>query len=272
MTALSHQHFRPVELSQSHALLRPSATTLLVFCGLLAWTAALHFPFRAIEGSDDAFFLEIAHLWTQGTLPYVGAFDIKPPGLFAILVAAESALGVGLQTIHAVSIVFDAVAATALYCLGRRMGSSAIGWASALLYPFLSLFVTNNSAYPPLGAFTILAFLAALSPLPIARRTAMAGLAIGLAMTVKQTAAFEGLALLAILCRAPDAEGRRVKIGSLFAAAAALAPSSALVYFAAHGAAGALIQDVVADALLRPGSAIERVSFIDGALRFVVYL
>ncbi|HLH51510.1 MAG TPA: glycosyltransferase family 39 protein [Roseiarcus sp.] len=239
---------------------------------MLAWTWALHVPFRAVEGSDDAFFLEIAHLWSQGVLPYIGAFDIKPPGLFAILVAAESALGVGLQTIHAVSIAFDAVAATALYFLGRRLGSDAIGVASALLYPFLSLFVTNNSAYPPLGAFTILAFLAALSPLPIARRALLAGLSIGLASTIKQTAAFEGVALLAVFWRAPDAGRQRMKTAWLFAGAACLAPLVILLYFAAHGAAGALAQDVVANALLRPGSAIERVSFAEGVLRFFVYL
>lgn len=272
MTALSHQHFRPIELSPSLALRRPLAAALSVFCGLLAWTWALHVPFRAVEGSDDAFFLEIAHLWSQGVLPYVGAFDIKPPGLFAILLAAESALGVGLQTIHAVSILFDAVSAAALYFLGRCMGSAAIGAASALLYPFLSLFVTNNSAYPPLGAFTILAFLAALSPVPVVRRALLAGLSIGLAATIKQTAAFEALALLAILCRDPDAIGRRAKIGSLFAVAASLAPVGVLLYFATHGAAGALIRDVVVDALLRPDSAIERVSFVDGVLRFIVYL
>ena len=56
-------------------------------------------------------------------LPYVGAFDIKPPGLFALVAVAESLLGPTLDTLRAVAIFCDAVTATNLLFLGRRFGS-----------------------------------------------------------------------------------------------------------------------------------------------------
>jgi hypothetical protein len=248
-----------------------AAEVFSVFCALAALTFLIRIPFRNVEGADDAFFLEIAHLWLRGALPYVHAFDIKPPGFFAILAAAEAVLGPNLQALKAVSIFFDAVAATGLYFIGCRMGSRAVGALAALLYPFLSLIVTNNSAYPPLEAFTILAFLAALSPLPPLKRAAAAGLAIGAAFTIKQTAAFEGAALLAILLYASDAS-RRWSVGLTFALTAAFAPLGFLIYFVAEGVGGILITDVVFNALQRPGSATEGVSFVDGVLRSLVYL
>jgi 4-amino-4-deoxy-L-arabinose transferase-like glycosyltransferase len=180
-----------------------------VFAALLAWTFALRSPFLSVEGSDDAFFVAVANLWTHGVLPYAGAFDVKPPGFFAILAAAQTVLGVSLRSLAAVTIVFDAVTATALFHLGARMGSRGIGVFAALLYPLLSLVVTNNAPYAPLAAFTTLAFLAALCGLPILGRAALAGLLIGVAATIKQTAAFEALALLVILLRTPDAGIRR---------------------------------------------------------------
>ncbi len=259
------------QLARRPHLLR-IAVRLSFFAALLSWTSAVRAPFLSLERSDDAFFLEVAHLWTRGVLPYVGAFDIKPPGFFAILVAAEALLGPTLRAINAASIFADAVAATALYYIGRRMGSSALGLFAALLYPFLSETVTNNAAYAPLAAFTTLGFLAALSPLPIEKRSALAGLAIGAAFTIKQTAAFEGLALIVILMQAPEAAARRIGVGLAFVVAGAMPSLGFLIYFAAHGAAGAMIADVVGAAMLRPASAIERVSFVDGVMRTIVYL
>jgi hypothetical protein len=276
MIAISYQPLRTAGLFlpslRGSEILRGAASTLLIFIAMLAWTAALYFPFRSVEFSDDAFFLEVAHLWTQGVLPYVGAFDIKPPGFFAILAVAESLMGSTLQTIHAASVFFDAISATALFFLGSRMGSRTIGISSALLYPFLSLFVTNNSAYPSLAAFTILAFLAALSSLPIHRRALLAGLSIGVAFTIKQTAAFEGIALLLVLLRGPESALSRTKAAILFGIGVVVAPLAALSYFAAHDAAGPMLSDIVVSALKRPSSSVESISFFGGALRSVLFL
>ena len=247
--------------------LRAAAAVLALFGALLVWTFALRSPFLSVEGSDDAFFVAVANLWTRGVLPYVGAFDVKPPGYFAILAGAQSLLGPSLTTLKIVTIGFDAVTATALYCLGARMGSRAIGVFAALLYPLLSQCVTNNAPYAPLAAFTTLAFLAALSSRPLLGRALLSGLALGAALAIKQTAAFEGLALFAIILRAPDPAGLRLKAGAAFVAAAAAAPLAFLVYFALNGAAGPMLGDVVLGALRRPGSAVEGVTLLEGFLR-----
>jgi len=252
---------------------RPAAHRALgvvaAFAAALIWTFLLRLPVWRIDGPDDAFYAEVAHLWTRGALPYVGAFDVKPPGLFALVAVAQLALGPGLDALRAVAVVCDAVAAAGLFFLGRRFGSTALGVFAATLYPFLSEVVAGNDAYPPLAALTTVAFLAALSPIPIVKKAALAGLAIGAAGAVKQTAAFEAVALLAVLLRAPDAGPRRFVVAAAFLAAAAAAPLGFLLYFAGHGAAGALIADTVLEALRRPASEGEGLSFAAGLMRFL---
>jgi hypothetical protein len=252
---------------------RPAARRALavvaVVAAALIWTALLRLPVWRIDGPDDAFYVEVAHLWTRGVLPYVGAFDVKPPGLFALVAVAQSALGPNLDALRAVAVLGDGVAAAGLFFLGRRFGSTALGVFAAALYPFLSEVVAGNDAYPPLAALTTLAFLAALSPLPILRRAALAGLAIGAAGAVKQTAAFEAVALLAIVLRASDAAPRKIEVAAAFALAALVAPLGFLLYFACHDAAGALIADAAVNALRRPASDGEGLSFAAGLMRFL---
>lgn len=243
---------------------------LAVFMAALAWTFLVRLPLRRMDGLDDAFYVEVAHLWTRSALPYASAFDVKPPGFFAILAAAQTLLGPSLDTLRAVAITFDAIAAAAMVFLGRRFGAPGVGLFAAALYPVLSELVTSNDAYAPLGALTNLAFLAALSPLGTVRRAALTGLLIGAAGVVKQTAGFEAVALLAILCCAPDAAGRRIGAAAAFVAAAALAPLGFLAYFAAHDAAGPLIRDAFLGALIRPASAAEGLTLLDGVGRYFV--
>ncbi len=100
------------------------------------------------------------------------------------------------------------------------------------------------------------------------KRAALAGLLVGAAGTVKQTAGFEAVALLLILVGAPDGAGRRGGAALAFALAAAIAPLGFLVYFASHGAAQALIDDAVLGALSRPASASEGLTFLDGVGRY----
>ncbi len=248
----------------------PAAAAFLVYGAALAWTVLVRLPLWRMDGLDDAFYVEVAHLWSRGVLPYVGAFDVKPPGFFAILAGAEMLLGPSLDSLRAVAVAFDALAATALFFLGRRFGGAKLGLFAAILYPVLSELVTSNDAYSPLAALTILAFLAALSPLSLMKRAALAGLLIGAAGTVKQTAGFEAAALLFILLSAPERAGRRGSAALAFALAASVAPLAFLLYFAGHGAAPALIDDALIGALGRPASASEGLSFIDGVGRTIV--
>lgn len=247
--------------------LSPAAAALAVYGAALVWTLVVRLPLWRMDGLDDAFYAEVAHLWTRGVVPYAGAYDVKPPGFFAILAAAQTLVGPGLDSLRAVAVAFDAVTAAALYALGRRLGAPAVGLFAAILFPILSETVTSNDAYCPLAALTTLAFLAALSPMSLARRAALSGLLIGAAGAVKQTAGFEAIALLAILLGATEGAGRRGRALLAFVACAAVAPLGFLAYFAWHGAAQALVDDAVLGALSRPASASEGVSFLGGVER-----
>ena len=247
----------------------PLALASAVFVASLAWTLIVRLPLFRADSVDDASFVEIAHLWLRGVLPYAGVFDVKPPGLFALISAAEAVFGPRLEALRAVSISSDAVTATALFFLARRFGDMTVGVFAAILYPVLSLIVIGYDAYCPLAALTTLAFLAALSPLSLICRAVLAGLAIGAAGAVKQTAGFEAVALLAILIGAPEGVGRRGWAALAYGLGVGVAPLGFLIYFAWHGAAGALFADTVVAALLRPASATEGISFARGLARFL---
>ena len=247
----------------------PFALASAVFVASLAWTLIVRLPLFRADSADDAGFVEVAHLWMRGVLPYVGVFDVKPPGLFALVAAAETVFGPRLEALRAISISSDAVTATALFFLARRFGDTGVGVFAAILYPVLSLVAIGYDGYCPLAALTTLAFLAALSPLSLVRRAVLAGLAIGAAGAVKQTAGFEGLALLAILVGAPDAMRRRGRTALAYALGAGVAPLGFLLYFAWQGAAGALFADTVVAALQRPAGATEGISFAGGLARFL---
>ena len=251
---------------------RFAVSPALVWAGVvvaaLAWSALARLPLWRMDGLDDAFYVEVARLWTRGLPPYLTVYDVKPPGFFALLAGVEAALGPTLDALRALAVVCDAATAVALLILGRRFGAPAVGVAAALLYPLLSELVTANDAYGPLAALTSFAFVAALSRRPLVVRTLAAGLLIGAAATVKQTAGFEALALVAVLAAAPEAKRRRWRVAAAFIVAAAIAPLVFLAYFAAKGGAVALLGDAVVGALLRPASASEGLSFLDGVGRF----
>ena len=215
---------------------------LASFALALAWSAAVRAPFLAIEGSDDAFYVEVGHLWTKGVLPYVGAFDVRPPGFFALVALAQTAVGPTLLALRLVAIFSDALTALALLALGIRAGSRSLGLYAAVLYPILSVCLHGSDGYPPLEAATAWAMVAALSDGPALRRALATGLCIGAGFAIKQTAAFDGLVAFAALA-AGAPQGR--KLGALVAALAGAAaiPFAFLAYFAAHGAAGPLIAD-----------------------------
>ena len=239
-----------------------------VVVAALAWSALARLPLWRMDGLDDAFYVEVARLWTRGLPPYLTVYDVKPPGFFALLAVVEALLGPTLDALRALAVVGDAATAVALLMLGRRFGAPAVGVAAALVYPLLSQLVTANDAYGPLAALTSFAFVAALSRRPLMTRALTAGLLIGAAATVKQTVGFEALAILAVLIVGPDAERRRWRVAAAFIASAAIAPLAFLAYFAAKGGAGALLGDAVVGALLRPASASEGVTFFDGVGRF----
>ncbi len=257
----------PARAPSGRMVTSPLAAALAIYGVALAWTLLVQLPLLDLDRVDEVFYVEVAHLWTKGVLPYVGAFDVKPPGFFALLAALQSMLGPSHASARALSIALDAVTATALFFLGR-FGAPRVGLFAAIVYPPLSELVIFNDCYSALDAFTTLAFLAALSPLRLVGRAALTGFAIGAAFSIKQTAAFEAIVLFSTLVGALDAAGRRTTAVLAFVSGASIVPVAFLAYFAWHGAAGDLINDAVLGALTRPSSAAEGLTFIDGILLF----
>lgn len=243
---------------------------LVIYAIALAWTFLVQLPLLHLGRIDEEFYVEVAHLWTKGVLPYVGAFDVKPPGFFALVAASQFVLGPSPASARAVAIALDAATATALFFLGR-LGSARVGLFAAIVYPPLSQLVSFNDFYSALGAATTLAFLAALSPLRLVRRAALTGLVAGAAFCVKQTAAFEAVVLFFTLVGARDAAGHRAGAALAFVCGASLVPLGFFVYFAWRGAAGALIDDAIVGALMRPASPAEGLTFMDGVLLFLPF-
>jgi hypothetical protein len=246
----------------------PGAAVRLIGIGLgvLAWTVLIRLPFLDSSGPDDGFFTEVALLWRHGVIPYVGVFDVKPPGFFAVLALAQAALGPSLAALHVIGVLSDAATMALMLQMTARRGAPAVGLFAALLYGWFSHAVVGDDCYSLLIALTTLAMAVGLSRLPIGPRAIAAGLVIGAAAMVKQTAVLEALALAMIL--AGQAAQRRWRIAALFAASAAVVPFVVVCYFAAHGAVGALLHDIVGVALQRPGSNTDRISFLNGIVRF----
>jgi hypothetical protein len=254
-----------ISAARESASSRRSIVPLAVFVAVAAWTALVYLPFYRLDGPDDAFYVEAAHLWTRGAPLYVGAFDIKAPGFFAVLAAAQLVFGASLATLRGVTIVFTAIAATALYGMSRPFCGRVAAIVCATLFPIL-LEIYGDAAYAVLCGFTSLAFLAALSPLPPERKAALAGLAIGAACCVKQTAALEALVLMWIIVGSAAAEGK-IKTGATFVGFASLAPLGFLAYYTFRGDLGVLHDDAVVFALQRPQSATDGISFAAGLRR-----
>jgi hypothetical protein len=217
------------------------------------WAVIVHLPLHGLQGPDDPFYLTVARLWLSGQPPYVHAFDVKPPGAFALLTLAGGLFGLSQATLEGLTTASDAVAAFCLWRIGRSLDAPSAGAFAAPAYPLLSVMLAANPGYPPLAAATIAAFAFALASFDWRCRVALAGLFIGFAMTIKQTAALEALALLWLLMREPEAQGRRLRSALGFAAAAAAAPLAFALLLAVEGGLAPFFADVVVVALGRPG-------------------
>jgi hypothetical protein len=110
----------------------------------------------------------------------------------------------------------------------------------------------------PILASQSIPFASARGRAPASRR---AGLDVGAACKVKQTAAIEALAILVMLNHDARTWGERAKAFGVFVAAAAAAPMLCFLYYAAVGQTEALLNDVVITALARPQAHADSVNF-----------
>ena len=214
------------------------ARPLAIVAAIAAWTLLVNLPTFARQDADDAFFLEVARLWTEGLPPYVAAYDVKGPAGFAFLAAAVALLGPTLSTLKIVAIAASSVAGTALYRIARpRDRAAAI--ACVALYPIFMV-VCGDVVYQTINATLLVAFALAFGE-PVGRgRAAAAGLAIGLACAIKQTCVIDALAIAYVLWAKAGPRAIGCGVLAAFAAATPLVPAGFFLYYVWLGAGGRL--------------------------------
>ena len=175
---------------------------LWVFIVLLLWTLIVRLPFLHVIHDDEAFYSVVASRWLNGEPPYIASYDIKAPGIFAILAGFQVLFGAHLIVIKAVEMLTTLWGAFGLFRLVAHASSRRLALLVAALYPLYSLFLMGVSSPTQLieAAFTIEAF-AQIGRVEgeVYRKhliaLALAALMMGGAVMVKQTAAFTALGL-----------------------------------------------------------------------------
>jgi 4-amino-4-deoxy-L-arabinose transferase-like glycosyltransferase len=255
--------------SLSHPGIR---ATLLVGLGLFVWVALVRLPFADRVGEDEVFFAMVAQRWLAGMMPYVGSFDVKPPGLFAVFAVAQAIFGTNVATIKGLELVCVAISAYGIYLIGAwHLSRRAAGFA-ALTYPVYTLTLSGVTTptellKAPFEIFAALAVLEAIrGSIGVARfrPTMMAGLLLGIAITIKQTAVFPAVTMLFVLL----SRSRASWLLTLFAFGQALLCPAA-VFVAVYAAFGHL-PDFMAGAVV--GAAVrlrgDAMSFLIGLHNF----
>lgn len=239
----------PVAVLRRFAVARPDVSAFIL---LLVWTCLVRLPFLHILHDDEGFYSAVASRWLRGELPYVSSFDVKAPGIFAAFAVIQAVFGVSLYVIKGTEIVFTALGGFGLYRLLARHGSMRAARLAAFLYPVYSLTLMSMASPCQIlqATATIWGFVWVADAATVATRAqrlmfaALGGLAIGCAVTLKQTAAFEGAGLFAWMVWQAL---RRREVAPLMAfMLAGAAPTLAFVgYFAAAGHLADLYRDTV---------------------------
>jgi hypothetical protein len=202
-----------------------------------------------IVHSDEEFYFVAARAWLHGALPYVGVWDRKPIGLFALYLPA-AALGypAGIWAYQAMALASATATAALIARLAERAGWSRGALAAGAAYIlWLDLLEGQGGQAPVFYNLPMAAAALLIAPRPDdalrpRRRLAHGAAAlalVGLALQVKYTAVFEGLYFgLWWLSRERrmHAEWNRILGGALLLAAAALAPTG--IAWASYGALG----------------------------------
>lgn len=241
---------------------KAALAAILPFVLILVWSAAVRLAFYGIADGDEFFFSVVAREWLHGGIPYVSAFDIKPPGIFLIYAIAQELFGASYATIKGMEIVAVACGASLLFVMLRPFGSGRLAIWAAALFPVYTLALSGTTAVNMLlqMPFVIAAFVAVVAATERDRTRRerltgafLAGLAIGSAGMIKQTAVFEATAAFLML-GIYGGQATRLKMLALFVVGAALPALAFSAYFLAVGHFKDLFQDVIVLALQRTDS------------------
>ena len=203
---------------------------------------------------DEEFYLLVGQRMHQGVLPYIDIWDRKPIELFLLYYLFTLAPGDGMLAYQIAGIGFTAGTALVVARLAREIAPRTAAWQAGIAY--LCFMPVFNCALGQAPVFyNLLIALAALGVVEAMKRSeapelmmrgAMVMLLVGVAIQIKYTVIFEGMAFgLMLLARAfADVwSWRRLALGASAWIAAALLPTAlALGVYAAMGHADAFVQ------------------------------
>lgn len=223
--------------------------------GMLFGSVSLAYPF----GRDQGLYFYVGREWLErGALPYLGSFDVKTPGIYALHALLIALFGerfwairlAELACVAALGALAAGVAAPRGEAPRPGVRGAAVLGASVVYYGFFDFW---NTAQCELwaGAFSLAGLWCARRARSLPRGAALAGLWCGLALLMKPPALWSVLVVAALLAhRAWEGErqGRLARVAGAaarFGAAGALVGLALLGYYALHRGALAALYDVL---------------------------
>jgi 4-amino-4-deoxy-L-arabinose transferase-like glycosyltransferase len=208
--------------------MRGRRSNIAIALALAAVTLCLRLPdfFRTVASANEGLYAVVARELLHGHLPYLTAWEAKPPLFFAAIALAMRVVGPSLLAIRLVSTLAACVATIAIFSMGLRFPrhGRAIGVLAAVLYAALmaSNSGTSGEAEVLYAACTALAVAFVLPAFAAHRRLGLlaalgAGLCAGFALQMKVTAALDAAFVLALIAYA--ARDLKVVLASIAAAA-----------------------------------------------------
>lgn len=228
-----------------------SAGWILLLLTIVALAARARTFANPVIGFDEQFYLLVGDRMLHGAWPYVDIFDRKPVGLFLLYAAARALGGDGFVAYKLVATGFVVATAFGAMRIARRFAGPAGALAAAVLYILWLNLMEGEGGQSPVfyNALVMVAAGAVLravdDPATVFRRGLIAMTAIGVALQIKYSVVFEGIAFGCVLLWLAWRGGTRVvRVGAMGASwvACALAPTAlALAVYAARRQAAAFL-------------------------------
>jgi 4-amino-4-deoxy-L-arabinose transferase-like glycosyltransferase len=202
---------------------------------LAAFVAVLHVPdfFRTIADYNEGFYAVIGREVVAGHLPYVTAWEAKPPAFFAIVALAMAVFGINFTALHLLAVAATIAIVLCVYAVGRAFARDGVWIARSAAVVTAALLLSDSGTAVEgdllggafaAGGFAIAAH--ALRPRALSGGAAfscgiLASLAIGMKITLLPIAA---VAFAAAAYACGSAALAAISCGALLPVAAQIAP------------------------------------------------
>jgi len=233
--------------------MQPSHALVAVF--FVAFVA-LRAPYLSLPlERDEGEYAYIAQRMIEGEIPYLDAFDQKPPAVFVVYRVAFGLFGQSIEAIHAMLYLWSAATALALFALVSRWGGRGAGlWAAGLFvalgnHPVLFATAANTEIFMLLPLIASVWWMEKATCEGRLGSWAASGAALALACWFKPVAAAQILLLGAWAMWMPGASARptlreRARALAAIAAGGIAMSLPILLILAWKGALGAMIDAV----------------------------